>query len=410
MLSALGTVTTIATVGQGIHDLTIIAFPIVFIVASLTLNRAFFRLCVGLALAAVGWLAFGEVNGWFVPQPFNEDPSNWFYFFVVVVILLVAAFAVDLLATNMRKNLEQAQREIAERKRTEATLHETEQHQKIILESIQAGILLIDAETHTIVSANPAAAKMIGLPCEQFLGFICHKHFCPAEVGHCPITDLGQNIDNSERVLLTANGGRLAILKTVVPVMIQGRRYLVESLIDITERKRAEEQLHYLGIHDVLTGIYNRAFFEAELERFETSREFPVSVIVADVDKLKVANDTHGHAVGDELLRRTASVLQSAFRAADVCARIGGDEFAVLLPHTDAVTAEHLLSRVRAKLVEHNTQHPDLPVQVSFGAATAQQSQLLEALALGNMYADKSARQSSVNHSPTPKGISDERD
>jgi diguanylate cyclase (GGDEF)-like protein len=151
-----------------------------------------------------------------------------------------------------------------------------------------------------------------------------------------------------------------------------------------------------------LTGIYNRAFFETELERFKTSREFPVSVIVADVDKLKITNDTLGHAAGDELLRQAVSVLRSVFRAGDVLARIGGDEFAVLLPNTDAVTAEQLLSRVRAKLVEHNTQHPDLPVQVSLGAATAAKDALVEAFTLADqrMYADKAARKASANDSP----------
>jgi diguanylate cyclase (GGDEF)-like protein/PAS domain S-box-containing protein len=514
MLSVLGTVTVLATSGQGIRDLGIVAFPVIFIFASLALNRVFFGLCVGLTLVAIGWLVFGEANGWFVPQPYGK--AVWVDFLIVAVILLVAALAVDLLTTNMRASLDRAQREITERKRAEealreneaifksflehspiyiffkdknirtlrlsknyeqmlgmpiqqalgktmdelfrsdlarkmvaddlqilnegkrvdvveelngriyettkfpilmdgkpqilagltiditerkqaeAALQENEQREKTILESIQAGILLIDAEKHTIVDANPAATKMIGLPREQISGIVCHKHVCPVEIGRCPITDLGQSVDSSERVLLTANGGRLAILKTVAPVMIQGRRHLVESFIDITERKRAEEQLRYLGTHDILTGLYNRAFFEEELTRLNASREFPVSVIVADVDNMKITNDTQGHAAGDELLRRATSVLQSTFRAADVLARIGGDEFAILLPSTDSVTAEQLLSRVRAKLVAHNAQHPDLPVQLSLGAATAEQNKLVDAfkIADGRMYEDKHARKS----------------
>ncbi|MDD5369776.1 MAG: diguanylate cyclase, partial [Anaerolineaceae bacterium] len=100
---------------------------------------------------------------------------------------------------------------------------------------------------------------------------------------------------------------------------------------DITDRKKVEDELRYLSTHDRLTGIYNRGYFEEELARLDHGRQFPVSVLMADVDGLKETNDTHGHQAGDELLRQTAEVLKSAFRAQDVVARIGGDEFGILL-------------------------------------------------------------------------------
>jgi PAS domain S-box-containing protein len=130
--------------------------------------------------------------------------------------------------------------DITERKRAETELRESESRQKTMLDSIQSGILLIDAETHVIVDVNPAAAKMIGYSREQLLGSICHRHVCPAEVGQCPITDLKQNIDESDRLLLTAGGAVRSIIKTVSPVTIRGRTHLIESFIDITERKKAE--------------------------------------------------------------------------------------------------------------------------------------------------------------------------
>jgi hypothetical protein len=83
---------------------------------------------------------------------------------------------------------------------------------------------------------------MFGAPREQILGSVCHKYICPAEEGQCPITDLEQDLDNTERELLTADGRTVPILKTVVSVTLAGREHLLESFLDITERKRAEEE------------------------------------------------------------------------------------------------------------------------------------------------------------------------
>ncbi|MFA7157856.1 MAG: PAS domain S-box protein [Kiritimatiellia bacterium] len=120
---------------------------------------------------------------------------------------------------------------------------EIETRAQSILEAVQAGILIIDPETHTIAYANPAAVRLIGAAREQIIGKICHNFVCPAEAGQCPITDLGQEVDNSERILLTAAGKRVPVLKTVAPIALGGRRYLLESFIDISWRKEAEAEL-----------------------------------------------------------------------------------------------------------------------------------------------------------------------
>ncbi|MBC2704617.1 PAS domain S-box protein [Desulfobacula sp.] len=134
-------------------------------------------------------------------------------------------------------------RDITERKSAEKELQDSERRLKTILDSMQTGIVVINAETHTIVDANPAAIKMIGAPKEKIIGHVCHNYICPAEKGKCPITDLGQKIDNSERILLKANGEEISIIKTVTTVLLGGKECLLDSFIDITEKKKLESQL-----------------------------------------------------------------------------------------------------------------------------------------------------------------------
>ena len=134
-------------------------------------------------------------------------------------------------------------RDITERKRAEEALRDSESRVSIILESVRTAIVMIDRETHTITDANSAAVGLIGAPKEEIIGSACHRYICPADEGRCPITDLGQTVDNSERVLLTAEGERAPIIKSVVTVDIGGRKHLLESFTDMSERKRTEQAL-----------------------------------------------------------------------------------------------------------------------------------------------------------------------
>jgi len=112
-----------------------------------------------------------------------------------------------------------------------------------IFQGVETGIFIIDPETHRIVDANPVALQLIGAPLQETVGAVCHRFVCPAQAGHCPVTDLGQTVDNSERILLTAKGERLSIIKTVRPIQLEGHRYLLESFFDVTEQKRSEKAL-----------------------------------------------------------------------------------------------------------------------------------------------------------------------
>jgi len=161
---------------------------------------------------------------------------------------------------------------------------------------------------------------------------------------------------------------------------------------DITERIRTEERLRYLSMHDTLTGLYNRAYFEEEMQRLSKGRHYPVSIICGDVDGLKKVNDTMGHKQGDELLITAASTINNSIRAEDMAARMGGDEFVVILPDTDTATAEKVVGRIRSSLEEYSRAYPELPLGISLGWATANSAEEMANLfkkADDNMYREK---------------------
>ncbi|MFH1674987.1 MAG: PAS domain-containing protein [Pseudomonadota bacterium] len=189
---------------------------------------------IGIGLGGLFWFIEAAVHAFifdhanFPDEILYPDPhETWMRSLVVCLFIIFGSYAQFI---------------VNSRKRAQKALKESEQRLKTILDSAQVGILTIDAKSHKIAGVNPMAAEMIGAPKEQIIGHVCHSFVCPAQKGKCPITDLGQIIDNSERVLLKCNGKEMPILKTVGTVSLGGREYLIESFLDITERKQAADE------------------------------------------------------------------------------------------------------------------------------------------------------------------------
>ncbi|MDO6963806.1 sensor domain-containing diguanylate cyclase [Rhizobium alvei] len=152
------------------------------------------------------------------------------------------------------------------------------------------------------------------------------------------------------------------------------------ALTDITARKRAEAYLEYLGKHDVLTRLHNRAFYTEELNRMERSSLHPSSVIIIDLNGLKEANDELGHDAGDSLLRRMGEVLNGVVSIPNKAARIGGDEFAVLMPGSDRQAAISMMETISELMKINNQFYSNLPLSISWGIATRDGNEPMEAV------------------------------
>jgi diguanylate cyclase (GGDEF)-like protein/PAS domain S-box-containing protein len=265
-----------------------------------------------------------------------------------------------------------------DRKKVENALRDSERRYRDLIEHQGGGVSIIDPH-QTIVYMNPAGEEIFGVPRGTLASRNMKEFLDDAQFSFMQSqSNIRQSgIETSFELIITRpDKGKRSLLITATPRFDVNGQFLGVIIIfrDITQRKQTEDRLRYISLHDTLTELYNRAFFEDEITRIEQVGRFPVSIVMVDVDGLKQVNDQMGHDVGDQMLRRTAAVLKDSLRSDDVVARLGGDEFAILMPNSNADALENVLTRIQLNVAQENERgHNPFTLSLSAGGATCMQ-------------------------------------
>ena len=231
-----------------------------------------------------------------------------------------------------------------------------------IFENIDDGLILTDWNER-ILKLNPASQKIFNTSIIKASG---------KSVNYL-VPELNENpgVFKGNEDLRIGNNGSTSFYNTRQTELKNGRGKPLGKVIllrDITEIRKAEENIKYLSFYDKLTGVYNRAFFDAELKRLDTKRQMPLSLVIGDLNGLKIVNDAFGHIYGDKILKKIADILKICFRKEDIIARWGGDEFSILLPSTSFSTTMKIVNRVHQKCEEYSTD--TMLISISMGVST----------------------------------------
>lgn len=276
------------------------------------------------------------------------------------------------------------------------TLKGTDYLYRVFVESMNEGAVMLIPDG-TIFYTNKRFAEIVQKPMGELIGASFYELIATKEEnkGEIKTRLIEKNRLRVESDLHSGKGDKVPVEISAHALEAEDIKGFCIVVADITERKRAQENLIYLSSHDILTGLYNRNFFEEEMSRLGSGRQFPITVIEIDIDRLKQNNDQFGHSVGDDFIKRVAVILKEVIRADDISVRIGGDEFALLLPGVNALTANQLVCRIKESLAKDNAIHQGPPLEFSLGVATEGKNEnMVEILKRADqqMYLDKQER------------------
>lgn len=272
--------------------------------------------------------------------------------------------------------------DVTERNRARKALFEEKERLAVTLHSIHDGVIVTDIDARVILMNKVAEdltgwteSDAVGKPLSKILRTIDIETQAECKSAVERALEIGEPVKSSGHMAIVALDGTERVIEdSAAPVHDRGKNIIGAILVfrDITERKLAEEQIKYLSYHDKLTDLYNRAYFEEQLERLDEESRLPLSLIMGDVNGLKLVNDLFGHQEGDRLLRSIAKILMDCCRDEDIVSRWGGDEFAIILPGTTERAAMEICERIRQSLA--STSGDLVQPSIALGYATKEEA------------------------------------
>ena len=300
--------------------------------------------------------------------------------------LVEVEFVSNVYQINHTKVIQCNIRDITERRRAERAVKEAREYAESIVSTIREPLLVLGTDLR-VISANRSFYKMFKVAPEQtdrqFVYELGNRQWDIPRLRELLEEILGKNtafedfeVENEFPAI-----GRRTMLLNARKILGETNRteMILLAIEDISERRRMEkalqeskERFEYRSFHDGLTGLYNRYYFSEQMARLgkDLARSAPVSIILIDIDGLKIVNDTLGHKAGDDLLISAAKIIAECFRQVDIIARIGGDEFCIILPGVDRKAALAKKNKISKSVGEYNRNNPSIPLNMSVGVAT----------------------------------------
>ena len=283
-------------------------------------------------------------------------------------------------SANGRKLSMAAATDITEHRLSEEALKTSEEKYRLLTEEASDVIWVLNLTNDKFTYISPSVMQLRGFTAEEAMKQSLEEALTPESfvtVKDILQTRLKEFIESStyynhainEIQQPCKNGNIIWVeVSTRFRYNSMGEIEIVGASRSIEERKRAEKEILYLSYHDQLTGLYNRRFYEEALKRLDVKRNLPLTLVIGDVNGLKLINDSFGHVAGDKLLKKVADVIRKGCRDDDIIARLGGDEFVVILPKVDGLEAEKVINRLNVLSLEERVGSID--VSISFGYET----------------------------------------
>ncbi len=319
-------------------------------------------------LVGVVWILLSDkVIEWFIPDPHDLILASlfkgWFYVLSSAWLIYLLVHAATRQTAHSNLQLSKANQQLAESTEEYRRLYqeyaEKETLLRALINSIPDLVFYKDPDSNYL-GCNKAFEKFVAKSEADIIGKSDFDLFDQPVAESFRLMDqemlsLHQSHSNEEYV--TYPDGTVICLDTLKTPYYDDNGQVI-GLIgicrDITSRKQHEDEVKYLNYHDSLTGLYNRPFFHEELARLDTPRQLPLSIIIGDINGLKLINDALGHDEGDKLLVNVARILKASCRTDDIIARTGGDEFWILLPKTDGEGARQIVERIKSACIDYS--------------------------------------------------------